>query len=105
MDDFYTVIERDNKEIDLRVNYEYYPAHRATYDSLMGKRNAGPMLTPPEPAEIEILNCFDTLTKSEIELTNQEEESIVEKILEEKENECARILRRADDRRIRQAFG
>ncbi len=84
---YYTTIEREKVEYDIRVNYKYYPARRGMFDYLNGRKNCGAQLTPDEPSQIEILSCLNTLTKSEIELTNREEESIIEQILEEKENE------------------
>lgn len=88
MNYYYTTIKHGKTEFDIRVNYEYSPGSRGMFDYLNGRKNCGAQLTPDEPAQVEILSCFDTLTKSEIELTNREEESIIEQILEEKENEC-----------------
>lgn len=66
--------------VSIDVEYTYHPAHRGKRDSLMGKRGAGPQLEPDEPAHIEIEIAIDRETGNDIDLTEREEERIIEEI-------------------------
>lgn len=41
-------------DIELTVEYMYFPPSRGSRDSFMGRAGAGPQLEPDEPASIEI---------------------------------------------------
>ena len=75
-----TTIER---ELDLRVSYNYTPGCRGARDSLCGKANAGPPLEPDSPPEIEITEVFDCDRNCTIDLTPKELEQIEAEIWEE----------------------
>lgn len=69
--------------IEVAVEYTAYPAYRGKRDSLCGKRNAGPQLEPDEPAHVEIAFVTNLATGEEVELTNAEQERIVDRIEDE----------------------
>jgi hypothetical protein len=73
--DFY--IERDEEEIELRIEATYSPG----CDAVPYLKNGDPGF-PSEPAEVEILSATDD-NGTEWELTEREEERVREKIEEE----------------------
>lgn len=63
-------IQRDDKEVIVRVAYVYWPASRGLFE------RGGLQITPDDPAELEITSSVDIATGREVVLTEQEEESV-----------------------------
>jgi len=69
------------------IELEYHRAYRGARDSLCGVLGAGPALEPDEQAELEIESVINTENGHDIELTDSEIETAIEKGWEQLENE------------------
>ena len=83
---FNTILERDGNEIEVQVHYTYYPASKGKRDSLCGRRNAGPLLEPDEPAFVDIEMVFSTKNEVEITLTPNEDDALTESIMQSRQD-------------------
>lgn len=89
----YTITREQNGnevEVEVEVAYSFTSACRGRRDSLGGRANAGPPLEPDSPAEVEVLSVREVATGAEVELSDSEEEAVIEAIWED-------VANRADD--------
>lgn len=70
----------EDGEVELELDCNYYPGCRGARDSCGGIRGAGPPLEPDDPPEIEILEAINVATGKKIDLTDDEEERVLEKL-------------------------
>lgn len=68
-------IDRDEKEIDVTVEFDYQPFCRGSHDEM------GVPLEPDDEEEINITNVFDA-NKNEYTLTKKEETEVLNKCMD-----------------------
>lgn len=76
------VIETDDGEVELRVEFGATPFRRGMRDSLCGVRGAGPALEPDEPAAVEVESVTNAVTGEPVELDNADMDRVFEVCLE-----------------------
>jgi len=76
------IIERDGAELEVRVTFEHHRAHKGQRDSIAGVANAGPLIEPDEPEELEFINA-ELPNGVPVELTDDEIYSAMENAMQQ----------------------
>jgi hypothetical protein len=74
----YRIVDHHQVEEPITVEFKYYRASRGARDG-----RCGPPIEPDDPAEIEIVDVYNSITRHEIDLSRKEEEDVLQQCWDE----------------------